>query len=315
MNPPFKFRASAVLASAVMIAGCAAAPPDSGSANAAEVAASESPTAEAAPAAPPPAPKPAVPVRADFEFDRMPEQGGVILARVPTGTSAVSLDGNSLLVTDDGYVLLGFNRDAEPNATLSWVQDGETKSRILQVKKGNWRIERVNLSLPRGRKASERRARELAQIGAARAKSHDVDGWRQKFIWPTNYREVAGGRLSGFFGSQRYYRGTPGGYHTGLDIAAPTGTPFVAPADGVVTLATKIPFSREGYLLMMDHGMGLNSAFVHCSAILVQEGERVKQGQVIGRIGRTGSATGPHLHWSMKWNAARVDPLLMLPKI
>ncbi len=86
-----------------------------------------------------------------------------------------------------------------------------------------------------------------------------------------------------------------------------SGTPFVAPADGVVILASSKPFSLEGNLLMIDHGMGLNSAFLHLFKIAVRKGDRVRQGQYIGNIG----ATGPHLHWGMKWNAARIDPILL----
>ena len=78
----------------------------------------------------------------------------------------------------------------------------------------------------------------------------------------------------------------------------------------MVILAAQSPFSLEGNLLMLDHGMGLNSAFLHCSAILVKEGDHVKQGQVIGRIGMTGRATGPHLHWSIRWEDSRLDPIL-----
>ena len=150
-----------------------------------------------------------------------------------------------------------------------------------------------------------RRADELARIAAARQIGADSEGWRQRFIWP------ARGRLSGLFGSQRVYQGGAGAYHSGMDIATGTsGTLFVAPADGVVILAAATPFTIEGNLLMIDHGMGLNSAFLHCSQILVKEGDVVRQGQVIGRIGMTGRATGPHLHWSIKWRDARLDPLL-----
>ena len=98
-----------------------------------------------------------------------------------------------------------------------------------------------------------------------------------------------------------------------MDIATgSSGTPFVAPADGVVTLAAASSFSLEGRLLMIDHGMGLNSAFLHCSAHAVNVGDVVRQGQFIGRIGATGRATGPHLHWSIKWREARLDPLLFV---
>ena len=94
--------------------------------------------------------------------------------------------------------------------------------------------------------------------------------------------------------------------------AQPTGTPYKAPADGVVTLGAQDPFTLEGKLLMIDHGMGLNSAFLHSATIVVREGQRVRQGQYLGTIGATGRATGPHLHWSLKWRDSRLDPLLFL---
>ena len=131
-----------------------------------------------------------------------------------------------------------------------------------------------------------------------------ADGWRHRFIWPVK------ARISGLFGSQRIYRGTPGSYHSGLDLAGGAGTTYVAPADGVVVLAAREPFTLEGYLLIVDHGMGLSSAFLHSSELLVREGDEVRQGQTIGRIGATGRATGPHLHWGLTWRGARLDPLL-----
>jgi murein DD-endopeptidase MepM/ murein hydrolase activator NlpD len=146
-----------------------------------------------------------------------------------------------------------------------------------------------------------RRPAELAQINAARRVNAKSDGWRQAFIWP------ARGRISGVFGSQRIYRGEPGAPHSGVDVAGATGTPVVAPADGVVVLAAASPFTLEGNLLMIDHGMGLNSAFLHLSRIDVKAGDVVRQGQPVGAIGMTGRATGPHLHWGMKWNDERID--------
>ena len=111
------------------------------------------------------------------------------------------------------------------------------------------------------------------------------------------------------FGSQRVYRGgVPAAYHSGIDIAAGAGAPVVAPADGVVTLAPPPAFSLEGNLVIVDHGMGLTSAFLHLSRASVRVGDRVRQGQQIGRVGATGRATGPHLHWSLVWNGARLDP-------
>ena len=143
---------------------------------------------------------------------------------------------------------------------------------------------------------------ELQRIGAARLQRPASMGWSQRFIWP------ARGRISGVFGSQRVYRGgVPAAYHSGTDIAAGAGAPVVAPADGVVTLAPPPRFSLEGNLVIIDHGMGLSSAFLHLSSASVRPGQVVRQGELIGRVGATGRATGPHLHWSLVWNGARID--------
>jgi murein DD-endopeptidase MepM/ murein hydrolase activator NlpD len=172
----------------------------------------------------------------------------------------------------------------------------------------DWNIERVNVARSSGGPSEafmRIRRPELEAIGAARAVRSDAKGWSQDFIWPLT------GRISGRFGSQRIYRGEPGSYHSGIDIATGgTGNPFVAPADGVVVLATSAPFSLEGNLLIIDHGHGLNSAFLHLTDIAVREGQSVSQGAYLGTIGSSGRATGPHLHWSLKWEDARLDPLL-----
>lgn len=252
-------------------------------------------------------------IYSEFWLEDDPVQGAVILARAPSGADKVTLDGQPLAIEPDGFFLIGFDRDSADHARLAAKLDsGKTIEKNIRVRPGDWRIERVTAPATGTAKTTAefraRRAGELAQINAARAVKTDSGGWRQDFIWP------AKGRVSGVFGSQRIYQGVPGSYHSGLDIAAPAGTPFATPADGVVILAAETPFTLEGYLLIIDHGMGLSSAFLHCSALLVQKGDRVKQGQVIGRVGSTGRSTGPHLHWGMKWNVARVDPRLLLPK-
>lgn len=247
---------------------------------------------------------------ADFALIGELTQGGWARGRVPAGTSALTLDGKPVPIAPDGSFFLAFDRDAGTSATLNArLANGSSAVRTLSVSPRAWRIEHIPIGPRPGAPPSDafriRREAELAQIKAARAIDSGSQGWRQRFVWP------AKGRLSGLFGSQRIYNGTPGSYHSGTDIATgASGTPFVAPADGVVILAAASPFTLEGNLLMIDHGMGLNSAFLHCSQILVKQGEAVKQGQVIGRIGMTGRATGPHLHWSIKWRDARLDPIL-----
>nr|WP_140231572.1 M23 family metallopeptidase [Sphingomonas japonica] len=246
---------------------------------------------------------------ADFRIDGPLIQGGAVLATAPAGTRTLTLDGAPVRFAADRRFLLAFDRDADASAELVATLDGGRRVvRTLAIAPRAWRIERLD-TLPRVSQPSaefqRRRPPELARIAAARAQSNDIAGWRQRFIWPTT------GRISGLFGSQRVYRGEPGSYHGGVDVARSTGTPVVAPADGVVILAAASDFTLEGRLLMLDHGMGLNSAFLHLSRIDVREGERVRQGQTIGAVGATGRATGPHLHWGMKWNVARIDPLLL----
>lgn len=244
-----------------------------------------------------------------FGFTGEAIQGGVMIGDAPAGTRSLAFDDEPVPFDEDGKFIIAFNRDAGQAAQLvATLDNGETVRKFINVAPRKWKIEHVNINR-RARTASEsfkrRRAPELARINAARSATNESDGWRQTFIWPVK------GRISGMFGNQRIYNGDPGSYHSGVDIASPTGTYYVAPADGVVTLAASSPFTLEGNLLMIDHGMGLNSAFLHGSEILVEEGQEVKRGEPIGRIGSTGSATGPHLHWSMKWNAARIDPILL----
>lgn len=236
-------------------------------------------------------------------------QGGLMLGNVPTGTTRLTLNATPVRFASDGRFVLAFDRDAPATATLvAERRDGSRVTQAIAVAPRAWRIERLN-SLPRISQPSaefqRRRAPELAQINAARAKDTGAQGWRQQFLWPVT------GRLSGLFGAQRVYRGEPGSYHSGVDVARPTGTPLMAPADGVVVLATPGEFTLEGRLLMIDHGMGLNSAFLHMDRIDVREGDTVRRGQQLGTVGATGRATGPHMHWGMKWGDARIDPLLL----
>ena len=285
-------RARAIAAALLALAGCA------------KQVATPSPAPVAAPA-PTPAAEPIA-----FAVTRAElTQGSWLKGTVTRGIASLTLDGKPVPVAPDGRFFVAFDRDAGPRATLAGrLADGRGETVPLPIAPRAWQIEHVNIA-QRPTISSEEfkriRAAELARIVAARSLETGAQGWRQDFVWP------ARGRISGRFGSQRIYRGTPGSYHSGIDIATGgSGTPFLAPADGVVILAASAPFTLEGKLLMIDHGAGLNSAFLHCSELLVSEGEQVRQGQAIGRIGATGRATGPHLHWSLKWGEARLDPIL-----
>ena len=267
------------------------------------------PVARPAPTPTPSAkPAPQEPLRRNFEFEGALEQGGWLKGRVPSGAARVTLGETEVTFGEDGRFFAAFDRDQGPQLKLTAVlDDGRTVTRDLAIARRDWDIQRVNVARRPGGSSEaymKRRMPELEAIYFAREKTTGAEGWRQDFIWPVT------GRISGRFGSQRIYRGgEEGSYHSGIDIAPGNGVPFVAPADGVVVLAVT-DFSLEGQLLIIDHGMGLNSAFLHCSRILVREGETVRQGQHIGDVGSSGRATGPHLHWSLKWRDARLDPLL-----
>lgn len=248
-----------------------------------------------------------MPMLADFRWSGTAQQGGVMQGYRPASVATLFLGDIPIEVAEDGQFLLAFDRDAPSRMILTVrMKDGREHQLSIAVAAGNWRIEHVNAPM-RGAAASSaefarRRPAEIAQIQEARAQEVVSDGWRQNFSWPVT------GRFSGFFGAQRIYQGVAGSYHSGTDVAVAAGTPFVAPADGVVVLAAAAPFTLEGNLLIISHGMGLSSAFLHCQRLDVKLGDIVRQGQQLGTVGATGRATGPHMHWGVSWRGQRLDP-------
>ena len=237
------------------------------------------------------------------------EQGAVVVGDVDAGAT-VSLDGRPVMVSPDGLFVLGFGRDAKLNATLKVTYaDGHAETRTLAIAKRDYDIQRINgvakeyVTPPPDvlkRIARERKLKDAARPGDT------PDTWfAEKFEWP------AKGVISGVYGSQRVFNGKPRRPHFGVDIAARSGTPIVAPADGIVTLAEPDMF-YEGGLVFLDHGHGLIGYFMHMSKLDVKTGERVKRGQKIGEIGATGRATGPHVHWGMTWLGTYVDPATLV---
>ncbi len=284
-----------------------------GSCNLHVIAAAAPPDAVPVPASSAPPSQAQLPARqsGDFAFIGAFTQGGWIKGVAPAGTEGLALHGKPVEVEPDGRFFAAFDRDAAPVAELVARRGNfPVVRRSLAISPRGWMIEHINTPFHPPKLPSAEFARirsgELAQIGASRRVSTDAAGWRQDFIWPVK------GRVSGRFGAQRIYQGKPGSYHSGMDIAAAQGAPFIAPADGVVVLAASAPFTLEGNLLIIDHGAGLSSAFLHASKLTVRDGDRVRQGQLIGTVGMTGRATGPHLHWALKWREARLDPLLFV---
>jgi len=238
-------------------------------------------------------------------------QGAMIIGDTAPGAQ-VDLDGIPVMVDREGGFVFGFDRDYPENAELKVTfADGSTETWALTVAQRDYDIQRID-GLPDA-KVTPRTPEQIAHIQRdqalkrkAREITHTGRWYRQTFIWP------ATGRISGVYGSQRVLNGQPRRPHYGVDVAAPEGTPVRAPAGGVIRLAqTDMYF--EGGLIFLDHGHGLESAFLHLSDVYVQAGDRVSQGEPIGEIGATGRATGPHLHWSIRWAGQQLDPALLVP--
>ena len=262
-------------------------------------------------AAPANATAPVAAADARVVFPRQVQQGALVFGRVPRD-STVHYGGRLLRATPYGTVVFGVGRDqAAPVEVDVTTADGRTQRVQVVVTPRDWPVENVRGVPPKTveppPEIAARIEREQAQVTAARVRDDERADFAQAFIWPVK------GRISGRFGNQRVYNGVPKTPHSGMDIAAPEGTPVLAPAAGVVTFAGPDLYLTGGTLLI-DHGHGVSSNFLHLSRIDVNVGDRISQGQVIGAVGATGRATGPHLHWGMNWFDVRVDPLLVLER-
>lgn len=238
-------------------------------------------------------------------------QGTLVFARVPSG-SRVRVGGRDVRVAPDGALVFGVPRDAAQPIPVEIAPPGlPAVQGLVQVTPREWPVERIDGVPPETvnppPEIAARIRDEQARVSAARQRDDDRVDFLQPFVWPVE------GRISGYFGHRRVYNGSAGAPHSGMDIAAPEGTPVRAPAAGVVTFADPALYLTGGTVLI-DHGHGVSSNFLHLSRIDVQVGERVEQGQVIGAVGATGRATGPHLHWGMNWFDVRVDPLGVLER-
>ena len=243
-------------------------------------------------------------------FDGEFKQGGIILGTAAPG-SEIAVDGVKVRVSPQGRFVFGFGRDHAARAKLTVTYpDGSSEDRPLTVARRAYEVQRID-GLPREmvtppREVLDRIGREAAQVAEARATESGESFFAEDFIWPVV------GPISGVYGSQRVLNGEPRRPHFGIDVAMPTGTPVKAPAGGIVTLSeTDLYFS--GGTVILDHGHGLSSTLMHLDEVSVKTGDRVAQGQVIGTVGATGRATGPHLDWRMNWFEERVDPAVLVP--
>lgn len=244
-------------------------------------------------------------------FPASASQGTMVIGKVPAGSS-VRYAGRELRVSGYGSVVFGIGRDEKgPLQVQVRRPDGSSETASITVTARDWPVERVNGVPPKTVNPppaiAERIRREQAQVTESRKRDDARTDFTQTFLWPVQ------GRISGRFGNARVYNGQPGSGHSGMDIAVPTGTPVKAPAAGIVTFANPDLYLTGG-TLVLDHGFGISSNFLHLSRIDVKVGDRIEQGQTIAAVGATGRATGPHLHWGMNWFDVRIDPLLVLER-
>jgi len=233
-------------------------------------------------------------------------QGGLVVLHLQDGVEA-KLNG-APLPSIDNRTVLGFGRDAAPRQKLSFTTKGESTDFVVTLKKRDYDIQRID-GLPPAmvtppEEAWPRIARGSKLKREARAIASRQSGFAEGFVWPTK------GRITGVYGSQRFYNGEARRPHYGIDIAAPRGTPVTAPAGGTVTLAEPNMYF-EGGLIFIDHGLSVTSAYMHLDSLRVKVGDKIRRGDVIATVGSTGRSTGPHLDWRMFWRGARIDPALL----
>jgi len=243
-------------------------------------------------------------------FDQPLIEGNLITGQVTPG-SRLSLDGQPVHVFEDGRFAFGLHRDTAEQVMLELIEPNQAPRRLtLAVAQRDYDIQRID-GLPPAqvtppKELQDRIAREAKAVAEARARDSALRGFEGPWIWPVE------GRISGIFGSQRILNGQARQPHYGVDIAGPVGLTIVAPTDGIVSFANADLYFSGG-TLMIDHGAGVASAFLHLSEILVQPGEVVRRGQPIARLGGTGRVTGPHLDWRVNWFDARVDAQTLVP--
>ncbi len=235
--------------------------------------------------------------------------GALIIGQIEPGET-IAMNGKSVRVSSDGRFLLGLARNATGEVTLALTRrDGIVQEHRYAIAKRDYKIQRID-GLPKKQVtpdpvAQKRIQQDNALIKAARKHDGMQMDFANGFAWPVL------GPISGVFGSQRILNGKPRSPHNGTDIAAPTGTVIGAMGDGTVVLVHDDMF-YTGKTVMIDHGHGLTSVYAHMSELSVTEGQRVNKTTPIGKIGKTGRVTGPHLHWGVTLFSTHLDPALIV---
>jgi len=235
-------------------------------------------------------------------------QGGLYVGKVEAGAE-VWFGDKKLRTTGDGHFVVGLNWKQGAMARFKVRQrDGNILHQRLSVKKQTYDVQHIDGLPPKmvtpPKEVLARIQEDSARVRNSRKKDSDLRDFMKKFIWPVK------GRISGKFGNHRILNGKAKSPHGGMDIAVPEGSPVKAPLGGVVSMVHDLYYT--GNTLIIDHGYGINTVYAHLSRIDVKPGQRLKQGDIIGAVGATGRATGPHLHWGLNWYAERLNPGLVL---
>ena len=248
------------------------------------------------------------------------KQGEVVLVTIPVKGRPDRITGRFLTrtltffpVKEQTYAgLLGLDMQDRPGRyelTIDVVYPQRTERRSLAVLVMKEEYPEQRLTLPSNMVDLDKKT--LARVTTESKAVHEAfDAFVPHPLWKGRFVEPVSGKISGRFGSRRVINGQPRKPHSGEDIAAPKGTPVIAMNDGMVRLTADHFFSGKG--VIVDHGLGLFSMYFHLSSVDVKHGQVVKKGQVIGKVGSTGRATGPHLHWGVRLNGSRVDPYSLL---
>jgi len=245
----------------------------------------------------------------DFVLTGEVQQGGLIVGKT-LPQNIVTLNNKPLTVSSNGDYAFGFSRDDETSYQLAITSvNGDRVTKTLIPEKREYKIQRIegikkSIMQPNP-KAVARSKQDSQQVRAAREIASSLNYFAQGFIPPIK------GTVTGVYGSQRVYNGVPKNPHFGIDYAGNTGDPVKAPASGTVLLWVPDMFFSGGTMII-DHGHGVSSTFLHLSDSYVKQGDEVKQGQVVAAVGKSGRATGPHLDWRINWFSVRIDPALVL---
>ena len=237
------------------------------------------------------------------------KQGSFILGKTDPN-SKVFIDDRKVRVSNDGYFAFGLDRDRKNNVLIKVKTGKETKLIEKKVFKRKYKIQRID-GLPAKQvtpppEVYERIKKDNVLIGKARSIDSKLVFFKDKFIYPIDKYII-----TGVYGSQRILNGKPRRPHYGIDFHAPEGTPVKAMMDGEVTLSEKDMYFTGGTIIF-DHGHGVSTLFMHLKDVNVKVGQKVKQGEIVGTLGKSGRATGPHLDIRLNWFDVKLDPASVL---